>query len=433
MLNQFTLENGLKVATYSIPQMRSVFLAISVKGGSVFDSEKTSGAAHFMEHILVQAIPSFPSSEQLSAFMESLAGGYNASTGFGNIRFNASAPAIYTEDLLKIAGEVFFEPLFKEDDIQRERGAVLQEIAQRQDALWYKNNTFFKNTRFKKGHPALLDGGGSKEAVDKLAKKDLVNYWSNFFDPKNGYLVLVGGFNNETIEDNIRALFKKYLGKKEFKGFPNLTNADLTGRSVAIRYDKELQTCYVDLSFPATTAGAVLKDRTAYRLTRAIIGNLRTSRLFTELRQRKGLVYDVGFSSGNFEDYGYGVINSQVSTENLDEVITIITRELKHFVNTGPTDAELENARNIMRNQSLMQFDHPLGIASWIEGDLLWEDKIYTPEEDVEIIESITKEDVMNLIKKDWDLKRLNLVVQGPIENTVKNRNKLEDLVTDLS
>ena len=150
MLKQFELKNGLKVVTYSIPQMRSVFLAISVKGGSVFDSPETSGAAHFMEHILVQAIPSFPTVEQLSSFMESLAGGYNASTSFGNIRFNASAPAIYTDDLLKIAGEVFYEPLFKEDDIERERGAVLQEISQRKIHLDIKTGNSLKKNVLKK-------------------------------------------------------------------------------------------------------------------------------------------------------------------------------------------------------------------------------------------------------------------------------------------
>lgn len=432
MLKQFELKNGLKVVTYSIPQMRSVFLAISVKGGSVFDAKETSGAAHFMEHLLVQAIPSFPTVEQLSAFMESLAGGYNASTGFGSIRFNASAPAIYTDDLLKIAGEVFYEPLFKEDDLERERGAVMQEISQRQDALWYKNGKFFREVRFKKDHPIQLDGGGSPEAVMKLQKKDLVDYWEKFFDPKNSYLVIVGGFDNDVIEEKIQDTFKKYTSKKGFSGFPKITNEDLLGRKVAIREDKELKTCYVDLSFPATVGNDLIKVRSSYRIARAILGNLRSSRLFTELRQRRGLVYDVGFGASSFEDYGYGSINSQVSVEYLDEVISIIAKELKRFVEEGPTKAELDNAKNIAKNQSLMQFDHPLGIASWIEGDLLWEDKIYTPEEDVEIIESITQADIMDTIIKSWDFKKLQLVIQGPIADSKENIKKYTNLIKDL-
>jgi len=432
MLKQFELKNGLKVVTYSIPQMRSVFLAISVKGGSVFDSPETSGAAHFMEHILVQAIPSFPTVEQLSSFMESLAGGYNASTSFGNIRFNASAPAIYTDDLLKIAGEVFYEPLFKEDDIERERGAVLQEISQRQDSLGYKNWKFFKEERFKKDHPMQLDAGGTIESVQTIQKKDLVDYWEKYFDPKNSYLVIVGGFNNDEIEEKIKDTFKKYTSKKGFSGFPKMTNADLLGRKVAIREDLELKTCYLDLSFPSTTGNDSIKVRSAYRIARAVLGNLRSSRLFTELRQRRGLVYDVGFGAASFEDYGYGGINSQVSVEYLDEVITIIIKELKRFVEEGPTEAELENAKNIAKNQSLMQFDHPLGIASWIEGDLLWEDKIYTPEEDVEITESITQADIMDVIIKSWDFKKLQLTIQGPIANSKENIKKYTDLIKNL-
>ncbi len=432
MINQFTLKNGLKVVTYSIPQMRSVFMAISVKGGSVFDTPKTSGAAHFMEHILVQAIPSFPTVELLAAFMESLAGSYNASTSFSTVRFNAAAPALYIEDLLKISGEVFYEPLFKEDDIERERGAVLQEVAQRQDALWYKNGKFFKETRYKKNHPMLLDPGGTKESVEKITKEDLVGYWKKFFDPKNSYMVVVGGFDADKIETQISDVFKKYPARHGFAGFPKLTNADFTGRETAIRFDKELQTCYIDIAFPAVTANASIKDRTIYRMSRAILGNLHTSRLFTQLRQRRGLVYDVGFGAGSFEDYGYGSINSQVSPDKLDEVTSIIVTELKNFRDNGPTEAELSNAKNFSKNQALMQFDHPYGIAGWIEGDLLWEEKIYTPEEYVEVIESVTKDDLIEQMQSQWDLARMNFIVQGPLEDSKKNKDHLAKLVDEL-
>src|SRR5260221_4883568 len=116
MLKTFILKNGLKVASYQIPQMRSVFINLGVKGGAIVDSPQTSGAAHFMEHILVQAIPSFPNVELLSDFVEGLAGSYNASTTPQSIHFHASIPATHLDDILKIAAEAFYQPLFLETD-----------------------------------------------------------------------------------------------------------------------------------------------------------------------------------------------------------------------------------------------------------------------------------------------------------------------------
>ena len=176
MLKTFTLKNGIKVATYSVMGMKSVFLSESVKGGSIFDTAKTSGTAHFMEHILVEGTPSYPNVEILSNFIEGLAGRYSAYTYSQHIKFSLNAPINHLEDVIKIASEVFFQPLFPIDSIERERGAILEEVKGRQDAHWYKNSKFFSDIRFKKNHPLLLDGGGQIDTVNKVQRQDLISY-----------------------------------------------------------------------------------------------------------------------------------------------------------------------------------------------------------------------------------------------------------------
>jgi predicted Zn-dependent peptidase len=432
MLKQFKLKNGLNVVSYSIPQMRSVFMAISVKAGALFDTPKTCGSAHFMEHILVQATPTFPTVEELAAFIESIAGHYNATTYPERIRFNASGPAEYTKDLLKIAGEAFFEPLFKESDIERERGAVTEEIRQKEDSLAYKNYKFFKNVRFKKGSPLLLDNGGTLETVATLTKKDLVSYWQRFFDPSNAYVVIVGGFDPKSIESELENTFKKYKSVKSFEGFPKMSNKDLTDRTVSIRFDEKLNGCYISLSFPSLTDESPLKERIAEGLARSILVNLRTSRLYRLLRQQLGLVYGIGFGAARYRDLGYVSIDSQAHIDKIEEVLKHINDELHLFINDGITDEEYLLAKNYSKNQALMQFDHPGAIGSWIEDDLLWEDKIYDPDEYAEIIESVTKEEIGEIVRKNWDFSKLNLTIQGPIEDTTKNRKKFADLIKDL-
>jgi predicted Zn-dependent peptidase len=429
MLKTFTLKNGLKVASYSMPLMRSAFLTISVKGGAIFDTKEKSGVAHYMEHILVQGTPSYPNVEALSDYIEKLAGSYNATTYTQHIRFNINAPTNYLSEMVKIAGEVFFLPLFTEDSIERERNAVLEEIRQRQDALWYKNHQFFSDVRFNKNHPMLLDPGGSLESVSNLQKNDLVSYWQEFFDPANAYVVAVGGFS----QDEIVKSCEKYLGhfesKKEFKGYQNLTDKDMSARTVAIREDKTLQACYIDLSYPSMSDNVSLKDRVVQGIARSILGGLSSSRLNRLLRQRRGLVYYVSFGFASYETFGYGVVTSQVVRENLDQVLELIIKELQGFIAHGPTEEELQFAKNYSSNRALMQFDHPAAIASWIEGDLIWEDEIMMPEEYEKVINSITKKDVMEMMGKYWKLEQINLTIQGPIESSKENVEKYSQLL----
>lgn len=433
MLQTFTLKNGLKVATYSIPEMKSVFLAQSVKAGHFFDSKETSGVAHFMEHLLVQAIPTLPTVEAFSNFIESLAGSYNATTYSQSIRFNISAPARHLEDLLQISSEVFFEPLFPAEALDKEREAVLEEIRQRQDSLWYKNARFFNDTRFKGMHPLKLDGGGEVETVKKMTRENLIDYWSKFFHPANTYLVLAGGFKNEEAKQKIEQIFEKYPSGEKFPGYPKLSNSDFSRRGVFIRHDQELKTCYVDLTFPSISDSSPLKHKVTMSIIRAIFGGLRSSRLFRLLRQKRGLVYDVSFSTVSYNNFGYSYVSFQAIPEKLEEVIDLIVKELKAFYLNGSIQEELNLVKNYLIDRTLMQFDHPSVISDWIEGDLLWDDKIRLADEYTEIIQSIDENLIKEVMQKYWNFAKLNLTIQGSIKNSKENVQKFEELIKNLN
>lgn len=432
MLNTFILKNGLKVATYSLPEMKSAFVALSVNAGSIFDTEDTSGTAHFMEHILFEGTPSFGDMQSLQRIIENMAGNFNASTGSEMIRFNITGPFNRIEDLLKIASEVFFEPLFPEKGIEKERGVVLEEIKQRQDNLWYKNTRFFCKVRYKPGHPQILDGGGLEKVVKKLKRSDLINYWSRFFYPNNAYLVVAGGFKSKTVQAFIENCFEKYKPGPEFLGYPALTEEDFSDRTVAIRQDNELRTCYLDLTFPCVKLKFPLQDRVVLSVVRRIIGGLGSSRLYKLLRHERGLVYDVSCSATSFTNFGYFYISAQVAVEKLEEVILLIVKELSSFYLNGATKEELELAKNYNINSGYMAFDHPSAIADWIEEDLVEEDKVYLPEEYEEMIKKVTNDDILMVIKKYWDFSKLNLVVQGPFKNSKSNIGKITNLISSL-
>lgn len=432
MLNTFTLKNGLKVVTYSIPSMKSAHLSIAAKAGYIFDKPENSGLAHFMEHILCEGTPTYPNIEVFTDAIEQMAGNFNAGTSVQKIRFYLNTPSQNIKEMLKIASEVWFEPLFPEDSIERERNAIKEEIKGRQDTGWYKNARFFAKTRYRKNHPLLLDGGGEEESINRLQREDLVNYWTNFFHPKNTYLTITGGIDNKEVKKLVEDAFEKYTSKKTFPGFPKLTNLDFSNRTVAIRQDPELKTCTLDINIPSISDQSPLSDRIPQSLIRSILGGLRRSRLYRLLRQRKGLVYSVSCGSATFSTFGYFNISSQCVEENLAEVLRLITIETKSFLENGPTEEEIDFARNYSVNSALMAFDHPENIAGWIEDDLIWEDKIYMPEEYVKLYKSVNIKDIKDFMKKYWDFAKLNLVIQGPIKNSRQNISKFSQIIKDI-
>lgn len=433
MLRQFTLQNGIHVATYQMPTIKSLHLGFSLKAGSLVESAADNGVAHFMEHMLVQGIPSFPTAEKLSSYIESLAGRYGASTSQMIVHFSLTVPFSHLEDAVKIASEVFFQPLFPEAAIEKERSAVLNELKQHLDSRWYKFNQFYRANRYASNSPLQRETIGKEEIIRKLTREDLLRYYTTYFHPDNMYLFIGGNF----AEKQLRELLERYMEKPKKKipapVYPRLSNtADLAKKQLAIRHDSELQVNYLNFSFPALNSLDPIRTIKEQSIALIILGQLRTSRLFKLLRYQKGLVYGVTASDVFWPGAGYAYIDSEVAPEHLDEVISLIIAQLKKFVVEGPSEDELEFTKHYLSNQWLMAFDNPAAISNWVEGEFLWRDKIRLPEEYIELINKLYVSDIKQVMQEHWNVKQLNLILQGPLQNTKENKDKYTQMLEPL-
>lgn len=425
MLNTFTLKNGIKVATYKLPSVKSVHINAEVKAGSVLETDENNGVAHFMEHMLVQGIPSLPNVEKFSSFIEGLAGTYGATTDPLTVDFHINLPFNKLETGIKIASEVIFEPLFVEEALEKERVAVINELLQRMDSHFYRISRFFKEVRYPKGHPLYRDTGGELEIVKKITIDDLKDYWKEYFLTNNTYILVTGNFEEGELKNLLNKYFETRKKSTRTVKYPAVSNADFTNRTVALRNDPNLKTAYIDFSFPGFATldpDKYSKEILAQSLLTIILGRLRNSRLFKLLRYQKGLVYGVSAGTAGVPGISSVSISSETNPENLDEVVRLITAELIAFVDKGITEKELRFAKYFMENQWLMSFDHPTSISSWIGYELLWKQKIHLPEDSIEELNSIDNEFLLNLMKKHWDFSKLNLVIQGPVEESAKEK-----------
>lgn len=419
MLNSTTLQNGLKVATYSLPQLKSLHLEICVKGGSIVEAAKKKGVAHFLEHMLVQGIPSFPTALLFSEYVESLAGSYQATTGTFDIKFAITVPYSYLEDAVKISQEVFFQPLFPEEPIEKERAAIENELKQNIDSQWYPFRKFFLEKRFKNSCPLAHDDVAlSLDSLVGIEREDLLGFWKKYFLPSNTFLVAAGNFSYT----HLLTLLEKHFGStprpESFSGYPRLSKADFQKERVVVRRDEKLKVVYLDISFPTYVPFTSRTGKTKQAILLGILGQIRYSRLVRKLRYEEGLVYSVHATSALYPGLGFITISSQVAEENLDKVLAIISQELRVFAKKGPTRQELEFMKNYDKNQLLMAFDHPSSIISWLEGGLLWSKKLLLPEDYIPMIDSIEIEELVEFIEQYWDFSKMQVTLQGAIEES---------------
>ncbi len=433
MLNTFTLKNGIKVATYKLPSVKSVHISAEVKAGSVLESDLNNGVAHFMEHMLVQGVPMLPNVEKFSSFIEGLAGTYGATTDPLTVDFHVNFPFTKLETGIKIASEVIFEPLFVSEALEKERVAVINELLQRMDSHFYKIGRFFKQVRYPKDHPLYRDTGGELEIVKKITIEDLKEYWKKYFLPGNTYLLVTGNFEETELKKLLEEYFEKQNRDSKTVKYPAVSNKDFTERTVALRNDPNLKTAYIDFSFPGFATlepDKYSKELLGQSLLTIILGRLRNSRLFKLLRYQKGLVYGVSAGTAGIPGINSINISSETGIENLEEVVRLITAELIAFVDKGLTEKELEFAKYFMENQWLMSFDHPSSIASWIGHELLWKQTIRLPEDSIEELKGIDNKFLLNIMKKHWDFGKLNLVIQGPVNED--DKEKYEQMISKL-
>jgi predicted Zn-dependent peptidase len=429
MLKTFNLKNGMHIATYDMPELRSVNLTITVKGGSIVEPKHQEGVAHFMEHMLVQGIPSFPNAQALSGYAEGLAGSYGAYTSQNTVAFTMTVPFSHIRDALRIGSEVFFEPLFPVEAFEKERRAVLNEIDQDTDSRWYKFQEFSRKIRYVPTSVFQQKTVGKKQIIEQVTHEDLVGYWKSYFVPSNTYLFVCGNLSKIDVGQLLEEYFGKHESPKKFPGFPKLSRDDLAGRQVAIRNDRDLHVNYLDLTFPALSYYDRMDLKIKQDLALTILGGLRTSRLFQLLRYQKGLVYNV--SANDFLGLGVGTayIYSEVTTSHLDEVVELIVKEFHSFREKGPLEKELAFTKNYLSNKWLMSFDHPSAIGDWVNGEFLWKDSVHMPEDYISMMRDIEVGDVVELMQEYWDMKKLQLVIQGPVEDSKENISKFDEMI----
>lgn len=423
MLHKLTiLPNGLRIVTVPMPSSESVTLTVWSHVGSRFEDDKIAGLSHFLEHIVFKGSIKRSTAKDISTAVDSIGGEFNAGTSKEWTNFYIKAAKNNLERAFDVLADMVLNPLIKEEEVQREKGVILEEKAMYEDTPMMNINDVFENLIF--GNNTLgRDTIGIEKAIKSMTREDFVSYRLKHYHPKNMLITVAGGVDNK----KVLKLVKKYFAEiKEGKDNSKITKF----KSIQTKPEIKLKTKKVDqahliLGFLGNPLGH--RDKYIESVLATILGQGMSSRLFIEVRERRGLAYSVHTSVEHYTDTGYIATYAGVDPKKADEAIKVILDE--HYSISNGTKSiskeELSKAKEYIKGHIALALENTSAVNQFFGEQELLLGKIETPENINKAIDKVTVKDLVRVAKSLFVKERLNLAIIGPYRSEAEFKKLL--------
>lgn len=410
--NRVVLPNNLRVLTYPIPTVQSIYVRVDIRNGSAFENEKESGISHFIEHWIHQGNTKYPSSSQFATLIEQEGIFQNGITyPFGSYYYMKS-PSLKLEKTIDLMHLLISQPTFPQNRIEHVREIIINEY----NDYWQRPESKFYDTltkkRYKDYPPYLRDALGTPETITTITRSDVEKWYERFHHAGNMILTVAGNFEQKDLEKVLSKTFSK-LAKSDLVKFPPMSQNNYSDALIHHQPENRDQITF-SITIPAF-GWRQYSTRTSFVLSllTSVLGGGRFSRLFELLREKNNLVYDI--SCGKSLDPSRGVISlhGYTSKQNLTKTLLLIKKELTNVMKNGVKDKEVTIAKNIFESYNAFRMETPEGIAQHLINQEFWGEKIWTPEKVVKEISSITKSEVNKLAEKYLTFEKVNVGLFG--------------------
>ena len=345
MIHRSQLPNGIRVVSEELTAVPSVTLGIWVENGSRFERSHQGGLSHFLEHLLFKGTDR-RTAAQIAEEIDAVGGVLNAFTGKEYTCYYARVLAEHTDLAADVLADLFLRSRFDPDEIERERTVVLQEISQVEDTPDdYVHDLF--NLRYWPGHPLSLPVCGNNETVKSFQRQDFIDFLGDRYRPDRLIIAAAGNLKHEHLLEWVNREFAALDGTSVA-----VDGAMPTEQSGVFAHEKPLEQVHICLG----TAGVshVAPARYAAHLLNTALGGGMSSRLFQEVRERRGLAYSVYSFLSSYRDAGYLGVYVGTSPESVHEVVDVVLQELRTVVKEGLRSAELTRVKNQLKGGMLL-------------------------------------------------------------------------------
>jgi predicted Zn-dependent peptidase len=410
------LANGLKLLVVEMPNLESVAVTLWVRVGSRYEPASKSGITHFLEHMVFKGTPKRPTALDVSKAIDSIGAEGNAGTSREWTNYYLKARAGQLEKAYDLLSDIVLNPLLRQEDIDREKGVIIEEIAMKEDVPAEKIADKFVEMVFA-GNPLSRDIAGTPETVSSFKRNDFVSYRTSHYDALNIILTVSGGIK----EKKVKELTQKYFSNLSGRNFlsPRLFGLKQNKPRLHLEYKKSEQAHFF-LGYPAYQRNH--PKRYAESLLVTILGQGMSSRLFTEVREKRGLAYAVGSSVSRFVDAGMFATYAGVDIKKAEEAIKVILEQKQKIADKSLPIAEdeLKKAKEYLKGRMALALEDTLAVNDFFGKQVMFIEDIKNPEEVFTEIDRVTIDDIYKVAKDVIRPEKLNLAIIGPFKSEAK-------------
>ncbi len=412
MFQKITLKNGLRIIFVPQKNSQTVTVLALVGTGSKYETKKTNGISHFLEHMFFKGTEKRPNALAVSEIMDKLGGAFNAFTSEEHTGYYAKVGAFHFEAALDWVSDIYLNSLLPKKEIEKERRVIIEEINMYLDTPMLYIGELWKSLLYG-DQPAGWDVAGTKENVAKISRKELFNYMSSQYVARNTIVCVAGKIPFLQIKNKINKYFSKI---KIGKNFSKPAVSEKQEKPKLSLFYKKTDQAHLALGV-RTFYNFFHPQKYAAGLLSVILGGMMSSRLFTEVREKLGLAYYVKTSAEADTDTGYLVTLAGVDNSRVDKAIVAILREYKKISKKKVPVAELKKAKDNFKGKLSLGLETSDAKAFFYAGQELLQNKILTPEEIFREIDKISANDIIKTAKDIFKPERLNLALIGPFKD----------------
>jgi predicted Zn-dependent peptidase len=391
---QTELSNGIKLITIKKDsQIAAVHAGINI--GSLSEDKKEKGIAHFIEHMLFKGTGS-RTNEKLNSDLENLGGEYNAYTDFNCTVYSATILSEELENAIMLMGDMILNSTFPDDEIEKERGVILAEIRTSKDDI--EDLSFKKvNEIAFKYSPLREDTIGNENIIKKITKKQLLGFYNKYYLPNNSFISIVSPFEHEDIINMVKEYFGSWV-KKDFEKKKIMYEHHQFVKKIS--YKKEIEQSTILYLY--TFNGLSNDEELALRILNHKFGESSNSILFRELREQRGLSYDVYTNLDTSNNVKSLYIYTAVSEENVDEAIRVIDNAIENIGSEKIIFDEntISLMKKILKTAIASTLEDSTDLGNYVIHQAMDNEDIYQFVLDMENMDNIKSEDLYNISRK---------------------------------
>ncbi len=412
MYQKTVLDNGLRILTSTMPHTRSVSVGFFIGVGSRYEIEEENGITHFLEHMLFKGTTKRPAAKDIALAIEGIGGFFNASTGRELTTYWAKVAQHHFPIALDVLADMLLNSKLDGRELEKERGVVIEEINMTLDhpADWVHQ---LAAELIWPDHPLGRDQAGTKESVSGMTREMMLGYVKHHYQPGNTVLAVAGNIERDDAVNEIGAQLAGWE-KKERGSYLPMEEEQQAAR-VKLEH-KPSQQAHLCLVLP----GVSLFDDDRYNvsLLNTILGQGMSSRLFLEVREKRGLAYSVYSYASLLRDTGLMGVYAGVDVQQIEQALNAILAELDRARQEPVSEEELKKAKEFVKGRLMLQMEDSFAVAAWVGRQELLEERVLSVDEVLEAIDAVTAEDVQRAAQRLFLEDKLNLAVVGPYEAT---------------